>query len=167
MQFILARNQLILLVLGCVVLVSAVYALADDAKKPLPPTTLLTGTVKTVDEQEALRLGFKPVQSRRELTPVFYDIDNNPHELHQDVRGRSFRKDKRLCNRPVVLTVRKDSLNGPLRVVRVYVVDKSQVKHLDYWCEICAIAMYELKACDCCQGDIELRLRNVADPRKR
>ena len=159
---------MILPLMVCIALVtSSMAGLIDDAKKPLPPTVLLTGIVKTVDEAEATRLGFAPVQSRREQTPVFYDLDNQPHELHQDVRGRSFRKDKRLCNRPVIITVRKDSLTGPLRVVRVYVLDDDQAKHLDYWCEICAIALYELKACDCCQGDIELRLRKVMDPRKK
>ena len=157
-----------ILLVVCIGLVSlSPVGLSDDAKKPLPPTVLLTGIVKTVDDVEARRLGFTPVQFRREQTPVFYDLDKQPHELYQDVRGRSFRKDKRLCNRPVIITVRKDSLDGPLRVVRVYVLDDDQTKHLDYWCEICAIAMYELKACDCCQGDIELRLRNVIDPRKK
>ena len=32
---------------------------------------------------------------------------------------------------------------------------------LDYWCDICAIAMYELKECECCQGPIELRRRKT------
>ena len=42
----------------------------------------------------------------------------------------------------------------------MFVLDeKGRRQEMDYWCEICSIPMYEIKACECCQADIDLRLR--------
>ena len=48
-----------------------------------------------------------------------------------------------------------------IQVIRAYELAKGGKFELDYWCEICAIAMFELKECDCCQGPIELRRQRV------
>ena len=45
--------------------------------------------------------------------------------------------------------------------IKVYALQGGQRYELDYWCEICAISMVELKDCDCCQGPIELRRSEV------
>ena len=60
---------------------------------------------------------------------------------------------------------RMRSWAAPLaQIIRVFEVKPDGLYELDYWCEICAIAMYELKDCDCCQGPIELRRRKVKEP---
>ena len=37
--------------------------------------------------------------------------------------------------------------------------DKGVRQYTDYWCDICSIPMYEIKPCDCCQGEIRLRFQ--------
>jgi hypothetical protein len=49
-----------------------------------------------------------------------------------------------------------------VQVIRLYELKKEGKFILDYWCDVCAIDMYELKPCDCCQAPNRLRLRSVA-----
>ena len=79
--------------------------------------------------------------------------------LLEDVRGRAFRRDERLRKMDVELLVRRYKGSPVVQVIRVFEVAKDGLLEVDYWCEICAIAMYELKECECCQGSIELRKR--------
>jgi hypothetical protein len=79
--------------------------------------------------------------------------------LLEDVRGRAFRRDERLRKMDVELLVRRYKGSPVVQVIRVFEVGKDGLNEVDYWCEICAIAMYELKECECCQGPIELRKR--------
>jgi hypothetical protein len=82
--------------------------------------------------------------------------------LLEDIRGRAFRVDERLrklddCE----LLVRRYPGIPAVKIIKVFSHEKSKKVELDYWCDICAITMFELKACDCCQGDIELRRQPV------
>ena len=43
-------------------------------------------------------------------------------------------------------------------------VKKDGKFELDYWCDICAIGMYESGPCDCCQEPNRLRERRVEGP---
>ncbi|MBW3597893.1 MAG: hypothetical protein KY475_11540 [Planctomycetes bacterium] len=79
----------------------------------------------------------------------------------EDVRGRGFRRDERLRKMGVELLVRRFDDSPFAQVIRLYEIKDGSRYELDYWCDICAIAMYELKHCDCCQGPIELRRREV------
>jgi hypothetical protein len=82
--------------------------------------------------------------------------------LLEDVLGRAFRVDKRLRDlEDCELLVRRYRGVPAVKVVRVFTHENGKKYELDYWCEICSIAMFELKVCDCCQGDIELRRRLV------
>jgi hypothetical protein len=82
--------------------------------------------------------------------------------LWEDVRGRAFRRDERLRKMEVELLVRRYQGSPVVQVIRVFEVAEGGLYEVDYWCEICAIAMYELKECECCQGPIELRKRKPA-----
>ena len=31
--------------------------------------------------------------------------------------------------------------------------------YTDSWCDVCSIPMYEIKPCECCQGEIDLRFQ--------
>ena len=77
-----------------------------------------------------------------------------------DWRGRAFFQDSRLRDRAVELVGYRRSGIPYLQVLMVFTFDKAGVRqYTDYWCEICSIPMYEIKPCDCCQADIELRFQ--------
>lgn len=126
---------------------------ADD-----PPKELFSG--KVVFLQEALkRRGVKAADEfkaqvvletgRGELIPIV-----------PDWRGRAFFQDERLRDRRVDLVGSRQKAAPYLQVQMVFVFDeKGTRQYMDYWCDICSIAMYEIKPCDCCQEKIRLRLQ--------
>ncbi|MCL6503637.1 MAG: hypothetical protein K6T86_13215 [Pirellulales bacterium] len=79
------------------------------------------------------------------------------HPLVKDARGRAFYKDERLRQMDLELLVRRYPGTPLLKVIRVYRLRDGAKYELDYWCDVCAITMYELKECECCQGPIRLR----------
>lgn len=91
-----------------------------------------------------------------------------------DWRGRAFFQDPRLRNRRVELVGYRRQGLPYLQVLMVFTFDKRGIRqYTDYWCEICSIPMYEIKPCDCCQAEIDLRFqpRDLplylrADPKK-
>lgn len=77
-----------------------------------------------------------------------------------DWRGRAFHQDARLRNRRVELIGFRRRGLPFLQVLTIYTFDEQgQRQYTDYWCDICAIPMYEIKPCDCCQQDIRLRFQ--------
>lgn len=77
-----------------------------------------------------------------------------------DWRGRAFYQDERLRNRKVDLVVLREPGLPHLRVQSIYTFDdKDQRQITDYWCDLCSIPMYEIKPCECCQGENRLRFR--------
>ncbi len=89
------------------------------------------------------------------------------HPLVKDFRGRGFHLDERLRDRELELVIRRHPGVPLVQVVRVYSIVDEQHFELDYWCDVCAIAMYELKPCECCQGEIRIRERPVDRPPDR
>ena len=83
--------------------------------------------------------------------------------LAKDARGRGFWLDERLRDCEVELLVRRYAGSPVLKVIRVYAIKPDGKFEMDYWCSVCSIPMYELKACECCQGPTELRLRPAED----
>lgn len=80
----------------------------------------------------------------------------------EDVRGRAFRRDERLRElEDVELLARRVPDSPFVQIIRLYSWKDGTKYELDYWCDVCAIAMFELKPCDCCQGPVELRRREV------
>jgi len=59
------------------------------------------------------------------------------------------------------LLVRQFPGSPAVQVVRAYVWRDGKKYECDYWCDICAIPMYELKECECCQGPIRFRFRET------
>jgi hypothetical protein len=82
----------------------------------------------------------------------------------KDARGRGFWIDERLRNIDLELLVRRYEDSPMIQVIRVYSLHDGRKYELDYWCDICAIPMYELKECECCQGPTRLRERPVEEP---
>jgi hypothetical protein len=81
--------------------------------------------------------------------------------LLEDVRGRAFRSDERLRKMRVELVVRRYTTSPLVQVIHVFELSDGKRYEIDYWCEICAIAVFEQKDCECCQGPVELRRRKV------
>jgi hypothetical protein len=77
-----------------------------------------------------------------------------------DWRGRAFYQDQRLRDRKVELVgFRREGLPY-LQILMVFTFDdEGQRQYTDYWCDICSIPMYEIKPCECCQGETRLRFQ--------
>ena len=107
------------------------------------------------------RLGIEIVPESAENVLALETADGFLHPLVEDTRGRAFRKDKRLRGVDVELLVRKYKRTPLVRVIRLFAIKKDGKYRLDYWCEICAIVMFEDGPCDCCQEPNILRQRKV------
>jgi hypothetical protein len=83
--------------------------------------------------------------------------------LVSDVRGHAFAVDERLRDVDLELLVRRYEGLPLAQVIRVLKRKSDGLYEIDYWCDICAIPMFTLKACECCQGPTRLRERLVED----
>jgi hypothetical protein len=81
--------------------------------------------------------------------------------LLEDVRARAFRRDERLRNMEIELVVRRYRTSPLVQVIGVAEIAKDGKYEIDYWCDICSIAMFEQKDCECCQEPNVLRRRKV------
>lgn len=137
-------------------------SLAEE--KPAAPkftTETLRGKVVFLAEALEKKYGVKSVTEAKKAALALQDDAGKLHPLVEDVRGRAFRVDKRLRDIKVELLVRRYVDSPAVQIVGVYELAKDGRFEIDYWCSVCAIAMYELKQCECCQGNIELRKRKV------
>lgn len=122
------------------------------------PKELFTG--KVVLLRDALKQ--KGVNSYEEMKDqvALETLEGELIPIVADWRGRAFFQDKRLRERKVELVGTRKPGVPYLQVLAVFTFDdKGQRMYTDYWCDICSIPMYEIKPCDCCQGDIRLRFQ--------
>ena len=130
-------------------------------------TLLLQGRVVWVAEALERLHGIRTVPESSEHQLALETAAGDLHPLVEDIRGRAFRRDARLRAMDAELLVRRHRGSPLIQVIQVFELTENGRSELDYWCEICAIAMFELKACDCCQGPTELRKRPVNKPPAR
>ena len=126
----------------------------------------LQGRVTWLSDALSKRYGIKQVPEAAERMLALETKDGQLHPLVEDVRGRAFRRDPRLRKVDVELYVRQYAGAPVIQVIQVFELAKDGKYEIDYWCEICSIAMFELKDCECCQGPIELRRRKVVESQK-
>lgn len=128
------------------------------AKEDATPKELFSG--KVVFLQEALkRRGVKAAEEFKAQVVLETDA-GELIPIVPDWRGRALFQDERLRNRQVDLIGSRQKAAPYLQVQMVFVFDeKGTRQYMDYWCDICSIAMYEMKPCDCCQEEIRLRLQ--------
>lgn len=173
------RNLVRFLVLS-VVLVCPTFQQAGEVPEKPPGTTSsqatpaaehtmrrLRGRVVWLHEALKRRYGISTVPEAGKRILALETPQGQLFPIVEDIRGRAFRKDSRLRQLDTELLVRQHKGSPMVQIIRVYAYQKGQRQEVDYWCEICAIAMYELKPCDCCQGQIELRQRpaTVSQPK--
>lgn len=132
----------------------------DDSPPPYVTKTI-SGRVVWLAEAMSRLHGIKAVPEARDRLLALETPGGQLHPIVEDVRGRAFRRDERLRKMKVELLVRQHRGLPLVQVVRVFEQTKEGKFEIDYWCEICSIALFELKECDCCQGPIELRRQPV------
>jgi hypothetical protein len=121
----------------------------------------IRGRVVFLHEALEEKYGIRAVPEAKQRALALKTQDGALVPLVEDVRGRAFRADERLRKPEVELLVRRYRGSPVVQIIRVFEVARDGKYELDYWCDICAIAMFELKPCDCCQGETELRRRKV------
>ena len=131
----------------------------QQTSKPAYATRVLQGRVVWLAEALARRFNIVQVPEAAHKSLAIETRDGSLIPLAEDVRGRGFRRDARLRAMNLEIMVRIYNRSPVAQIVRVYSVEKAGKFEVDYWCDICAIAMYELKPCECCQAEIELRKR--------
>lgn len=141
---------------------AALAALAWSAEaEPRFQTESLRGKVVWTAEALKRQHGIEVDQDAAHWSVSLETADGRLHPIVKDARGRAFLLDQRLRNRELELLVRRFDGSPFVQVIRIYSFQEGRKHELDYWCDICAIAMYELKECECCQGPIRIRERPV------
>ncbi|MEX2176365.1 MAG: hypothetical protein WD872_18525 [Pirellulaceae bacterium] len=131
------------------------------AEPPKFELETLRGHVVYLADALHKQFGIRSVPEAKQRTLALQAADGKLVPLVEDVRGRAFRADERFRKPEVELLVRRYAGSPAVQVIRVFEIVEGGKYELDYWCDICAIAMYELKPCECCQQEIELRRRKV------
>lgn len=88
-------------------------------------------------------------------------VDGQILPIVKDARGRGFWLDPRIRDIDVELLTRRLPGTSMIQVIRVYTLKDDGKYEMDYWCDVCSIPMFELKACECCQGPTRIRERRV------
>ena len=129
--------------------------------KPEFRTELIRG--KVVWQADALRneFGISTVSEAAENALAILTPDGELMPIVENVRGRAFRKDERLRGQDMELLVRQYEKQPLVQILRVYQIEGNQRFEVDYWCDVCAIVMFETGPCSCCQDDNRLRKRPV------
>lgn len=132
-------------------------------KKPEPKKELFAG--KVVLLQDALKNRDIKVADEMKLQAVLETKTGELIPIAADWRGRAFFQDKKLRDRPVeIVGYRRPGIPYLQALVIYYFNKKGEREEFDYWCDICAIPMYEIKDCECCQGPSRHRYRPAKLP---
>ena len=129
-------------------------------------TEMLRGKVVWTAEALKRLYGIEADADAARSSVALETAEGRLHPIIKDDRGRGFLLDARLRDRELELLTRRYEGSPFIQVIRVYTLKDGQKYELDYWCDICAIAMYELKECECCQGPIRIRERLVEEAAK-
>jgi len=139
--------------------VAAHVVRADD--KLSFTTETLRGHVVFLAEAFEKQTGVRSVPEAKERILALQTASGELIPLLEDVRARAFRRDQRLRDMDLELTVRRYRHVPTVQILRVLEVTKDGRYEIDYWCDICSIVLFENIECECCQGPVELRRRKV------
>ncbi len=103
------------------------------------------------------------VPEAAESSLAFFTAQGKLLPIVENLRGRAFRKDARLRDTDLELSVRMFEKHPYVQVITVYEVEEDRRYEIDYWCDVCAIVMYETGPCACCQDANRMRKRIVKD----
>jgi hypothetical protein len=134
---------------------------AAGAKKPKHRSQSLRGQVVWLADAMLKRYGIETDADAAHAQVALDADDGMLYPIIKDFRGRAFHVDERLRDVEMELLVRRYDGSPLVQVLRIYTLKPEGKYELDYWCDVCAIPMYELKECECCQGPIRIRERLV------
>lgn len=106
-------------------------------------------------------LGIQLVPEANERTLAIETPAGQLIPIVEDLRGRALRTDERLRQMDVELLVRQYHKTPTVQILRMYQWQDGQKYRVDYWCDVCAIVMFETGPCSCCQDHNRLRRRTV------
>lgn len=136
----------------------------ESSDRPQFRVTYISGKVVWYGEALERRLGVTAVPESLERILALETDDGQLLPMIEDTRARAFRIDDRLRKMHVKLRVRQYEATPAIQVLGVFELRNGKTLRIDYWCDICAITMYEAGPCSCCQADNRLRRREVDEP---
>lgn len=152
----------VLCLVSTLALTSAAFGTStDDRPAKDYKSESLQGRVVWLSEAMRRRFGVNWTSTTAKNVLALETSEGRLYPLVEDVRGRSFRKDQRLREMDVELLVRHYESPDVLQVVRILELRDGKKSVVDYWCDVCAIVMFEDGPCDCCQDHNRLRKRPV------
>jgi len=158
------RRRALLIAAGGLLIAGSLRAAEPKEAADRPENfELQTYRGKAVFLAEALKRlhNVQSVDEAKERTLAIETKNGTLIPIVEDVRGRALRNDERLRKMDLEVLVRKFRGSPAGQIIRLYEITDGEKFEIDYWCDICSIAMYELKICECCQGDIRLRKTKV------
>ena len=147
--------------IGCVLSYLLCVGVSGQERNEEFKLETLRGRVVFLAEAVERRHGVPVVSEAKERILALQNARGELTPLLEDVRARAFRVDERLRQMEVELLVRRYRDSPVVQVIRVFEVTKEGKLEIDYWCEVCSIAMFEQKDCECCQELNVLRRRKV------
>jgi hypothetical protein len=131
--------------------------------KPVYRNELLRGRISWLAGALKEEFGISSVPEVAQQSLALITSDGQIVPLVENIRGRAFRKDERLRDIDMQIFVRRHQKQPLAQILRIFEIRDGKRYEIDYWCDICAIPMYETGPCSCCQDDNRLRRRLVAD----
>lgn len=143
--------------------IALLLAARGSAAEPAPTYTAETHRGRIVFLADAVekQTGVPVVPEARDRVLALQTAKGELIPLLEDVRARAFRRDERLRKMKIELVVRRYASSPLVQVIGVTEVAQDGKFEIDYWCDICSIAMFEQKDCECCQEPNVLRRRKV------
>ena len=136
---------------------------AEGSTAPTYHNEVCRGRVVWLNPVLSERFGISTVPEVAEHVLAIVTDDGDVHPLVENIRGRAFRKDERLRDTELEIWVRRYDQQPLVQVLRVFELQEGQRYEVDYWCDVCAIPMYETGLCSCCQDHNRLRKRLLTD----
>ncbi len=134
-----------------------------ETKKPEADyrNELLRGRVVWLAEALNSQFGITTVPEVAEHGLAIQTNDERLVPIVENLRGRAFRKDPRLREMDLEILVRRYERQPFVQVVKIFEVEGERRHEIDYWCDVCAIIMFEYGPCSCCQDQNRLRKQLV------
>ncbi len=160
-------------IFNCAIVLATAVAWCSGARSAEPPaksnsekytTEIVRGRVVWLDEALARRYGIAVEPPSAQTEVALETADGHLWPIVLDTRGRAFMVDKRLRGINVEMLVRRYADAPLIQVIRLFQRKADGLYEIDYWCDVCAIPMYILKPCECCQGPSRLREQKVEEP---
>ena len=140
----------------------APQASATENVGPSFRTELVSGKVGWMSEVLETSFGISTVPEVSENILALVTTDHQVLPLAENSRGRAFRKDQRLRDVELELLVRRYAKQPMVQILKIFQSEGDNRYEIDYWCDVCAIVMYETGPCACCQDHNRLRKQPVS-----